>query len=32
LISWHLPPERDHNNTLFTGPRPTKAKDSNEPE
>ena len=32
MASWCLPPKRDHNNTLSVGPRPTKAKDLNEPE
>ena len=32
LINWRLPPKCDYNNTLSVGPRPTKAKDLNEPE
>ena len=30
-LSWHLPPKRDHNDTLFAGSKLAKARDPNEP-
>ena len=30
-LSWHLLPERDHNDTLFAGSELAKARDPNEP-
>ena len=29
-LSWHLLPERDHNDILFAGPELMKARDPNE--
>ena len=30
-LSWHLPLERDHNDTLFAGPGLAEARDPNKP-